>query len=144
MGWTTPSRLHWWWKGCKCFSFLMACTSEDFMEVTTRWHCDEEGLPAALFPEETEEVQHEHQNPHKLLQTYHQKPPDRLRHRVVWELFQSQLESTTESNGNGTAHHWKHSSNHSRHIPQMVAVKETQHHTGSEPRSTQTVLHDAV
>ncbi|KAF7646965.1 hypothetical protein LDENG_00179550 [Lucifuga dentata] len=119
------------------FKVLSVNITED-LSWTLHRHSDQESSPAALFPEKTEEVWHEHQHPHKLLQVHHGEPADGLHHGLVRELFCPQ-QITTESGGGGTAHHRQTSPGHSEHFPPAVPAEGTQHLKGPQPPSTPTV-----
>ncbi len=127
----------------QCFYLTILVALEDAHAEPCRW-CDTLftlSSPAALFPKETEEVWHERQHPHKLLQAHHQELADRLHHGLIWELVCPQLQITTESGGRGTEHNCQQAPGHSGHLSPAVLAEGTQrHHQGPQPPSTQTVL----
>jgi hypothetical protein len=55
--------------------------------VQTHQDSLEEGTTKPFFPQQTEKIWHGPHDPQKVLQLHHQKHPDRLHHRLVWQLL---------------------------------------------------------
>ncbi len=64
----------------------------------------EEGPPASLLPQATEEIWPELKHPQTVLQLHCGEHPDWLHHRLVRELHRFQPESPAENSSDGPAH----------------------------------------
>ncbi len=65
---------------------------------------NEEGPPASLLPQATEEIRSELKNPQTVLRLHCGEHPDWLHHRLVRDLHRSQPESPAENSSDGPAH----------------------------------------
>jgi hypothetical protein len=51
------------------------------------YHDSRDGTTKPIPPQETEKIWHGSPDPQKVLQLHHGEHPDRLHHRLVWQLF---------------------------------------------------------
>ncbi len=88
----------------------------------------EEGPPASLLPQATEEIRSELKNPQTVQQLHCGEHPDWLHHCLVRELHHSQLESPVSNSSDGPAHRRRWTSLPPGHLHPAMCEESTEDH----------------